>query len=1061
MNFDQIASEVVPRLSKIIGLVEGETLLLEDSLLDMGADSLILIKCVDFINDRYGVSLTAAQLYEEIGSVGEIIDTIARQLPSERIAPPAPVSAAAPSVARVAPAVLTRPAEPLVAGGREVLIHTIVQSQIELMGKHLQLLGAGASVPAAVPVIASLHYPDPRPTARAPLQQPDAAPAVEREDRFNVFNARKQTQKIADPQQQQYLARYMEAYSQKHSSSKAGTDQYRPVLADNRASAGFRAGTKEILFPLLADRTDGAQLWDIDGNRFIDITMGFGVHLLGHGPECVKSKLLEQVQTGIPIGPQSPLAGRVAALISELTGHQRVVFCNSGTEATMTAVRLARAHTGRPKIVLFSESYHGTFDGFLARASSARGDDASGISVGRGIEQSSVDDTLVLEYGDPKSLQIIRERASEIAVVIVEPVQSRHPALQPQEFLAQLREITRDTGVVFLWDEVITGFRIAAGGAQEHFGIRADLAAYGKIVGGGMPIGLVAGDAAILDGIDGGTWQYGDQSAPQTEPIFFAGTFSKHPLAMAAAVQTLEHIKQHASTLYRDLNRLTQNLVDRSNALFVRYDVEMRVEHFGSLFRYVSKRNLDLFFSHLLFNGVFVWEGRNCFLSTAHTDADVDAILLATEEALKPLVQHGFLPSTVTQTAVGRVPTVWEQRFIKLWQTPQRALSVNIGGGIFFPGATDSRALVEALGKATQGAAALLARLDANDQLWWPVQGEISVPVVELTFHGDTMTQAYLDELVASEQQMAFALEGDRQLRATVFAIKSHGLLLCLTANHAACDGAALAVLSEQVMRLHKGERAERLSSQLPLLQTLESDYRASTQFASDQAFWTPRLATLQCQTYRPFERDWQQASGRYEATLSRQAVSTLARQQKVTPFAWVLAGFARALCQSPMAGYGVLAVPFGNRSQHTRTTLCQLTNLLPLLPIEEGTLASEALHVSTQLTSLSAHAAYPALAQLQVPVFASINWEPVELPDNNETAPRLIYGLRRCTEFALEINIYGGADLITFAVDFDRTLIEPADIKTLLDVVQADTATALESLTHPHVERLNLEPVL
>ena len=120
-----------------------------------------------------------------------------------------------------------------------------------------------------------------------------------------------------------------------------------------------------------------------------------------------------------------------------------------------------------------------------------------------------------------------------------------------------------------------------------------------------------------------------------------------------------------------------------------------------------------------------------------------------------------------------------------------------------------------------------------------------------------------------------------------------------------------------------------------------------------------------------------------------------------------------------------------------------------------------EALHVSTQLTSLSAHAAYPALAQLQVPVFASINWEPVELPDNNETAPRLIYGLRRCTEFALEINIYGGADLITFAVDFDRTLIEPADIKTLLDVVQADTATALESLTHPHVERLNLEPVL
>lgn len=1053
MNFDQIASEVVPRLSTIIGLQEGEVLSLDDSLLDMGADSLILMKCVDFINDQYGVSLTAAQLYEEFGAVGEIIDAIVRQLPGERIATPVPVSI---PVNSPPAAVLSRPAVPVVAGEREVSMHSIVQAQIDLMGKHLQLLGGGAQVlPASLP-----RAETPRPSVPTPTP-PDAAQAVEREDRFNVFSARKQAQKITDPQQQQYLASYMAAYSQKHVSSKAGTDQYRPVLADNRASAGFRAGTKEILFPLLADRTDGAQLWDIDGNRFIDITMGFGVHLLGHGPDFVKSKLLEQIHTGMPIGPQSPLAGRVAALISELTGHQRVVFCNSGTEATMTAVRLARAHTGRSKIVLFSESYHGTFDGFLARGSAARGDSASAIAVGRGIEQSSVDDTLVLEYGDPQSLQIIRERASEIAVVIVEPVQSRRPALQPREFLAQLREITRETGVVFLWDEVITGFRIAAAGAQEYFGIRADLAAYGKIVGGGLPIGLVAGDAAILDGIDGGTWQYGDQSAPQTEPIFFAGTFSKHPLAMVAAVHTLEHIKQHASTLYRDLNLLTQDLVDRSNALFVRYGVEMRVEHFGSLFRYVSKRNLDLFFSHLLFNGVFVWEGRNCFLSTAHTTADIDAILLATEEALKPLVLHGFLPSTVEQSAAGREPTVWEQRFIALWQTPPRALSVNIGGGIFFPGATDSLVLVEALGKATQGAAALFACLHANDSMWWPAPGVLSVPVVELSFHGATMTQAYLDELVASEQQIAFPLDGDRQLRATIFAIKSHGLLLCLTANHAACDGAALAVLSEQVMRAYVGEPVQSPGSQLSLLQTLERDYRLSPQFASDQAFWAPRLDTLQREAYRPFERDWQQTSGRYEASLSRQAVSTLARQQKVTPFAWMLAGLARALRQSPMAGYGVLAVPFGNRSQQTRTTLCQLTNLLPLLPIEVGTLATEAQHASTQLTNLAAHAAYPVLAQLQVPVFASINWEPVELADTTEAAPRLIYGPRHCTEFALEINIYGGADLITCVVDFDRTLINPADIKTLLDVVQADTAAALESFTHPSVESLNLEPVL
>ncbi|MFJ4374203.1 aminotransferase class III-fold pyridoxal phosphate-dependent enzyme [Pseudomonas japonica] len=1059
MNFDQIASEVIPRLSKIIGLGDDEKILLEDSLLDTGADSLMVLKCVDFINDRYGVALTTAQVYEELDTVGSIISAIVAQLPVQ--APQVEIAVAATAPADVAPALpVEQPASYAAAPStsRDVLIHTLLKSQMDLMSKHLQLLhaapqAASLSVAAAAPSPAKAQNQSPAPS---PAPTPDAQ-AVQREDRFNVFNTRKNAQKIVDPEQQHYLASYTETYSEKHRSSKAKTDRYRPVLADNRASAGFRPGTKEILFPLLADRTDGAHLWDVDGNRFIDITMGFGVHLLGHGPAFVKSKMIEQIQTGMPIGPQSPLAGRVAELVSELTGHERVVFCNSGTEATMTAVRLARAHTGRSKIVVFSESYHGTFDGFLARASAAPGEGAGGISVGRGIQQSSVQDTLVLEYDEPLSLDTIRARASEIAAVIVEPVQSRRPALQPQAFLTELREITRDSGIVFLWDEVITGFRIAPGGAQEHFGIRADLATYGKIVGGGIPIGLVAGNAAILDGIDGGTWQYGDQSAPQVEPIFFAGTFSKHPLAMAAAVQTLEHIQQNAATLYSDLNRLTRDLVERSNALFKRLGVDIRVEHFGSLFRYVSKRNLDLFFSHLLFNGVFVWEGRNCFLSTAHTEEDIDAILAATQAALQPLIAHGFMPAAPALSQ--RNATVWERRFTQLWQVPEHSLSVNIGGGIFFPGDDDSAALAQAVTRAVRNGDAVFSRFDAKAQQWLVVPGEISPQVVELSGYGDAIDTVVLDELVASEQQIPFAADGSQQLRATVFVLRGQGLLLCLTANHAACDGAALATLSERIVSLYRGEAGESLSSDLPLLQTLESNYRHSPQFDLDREFWLPKIAYLQGVTYSPVERNWQQPSHRQVVQLPRQVVASIARSLKITPFAWLLSCFARGLRQSPWADAGVVAVPFGNRGKPLQQTLCQLTNLLPLLPLDQADAASDAKHVGGQLARLAEHAAYPVLSgnHDSLPVFASINWEPIDLTDSSNGGVRLIHGSQRFTEFPLEVNIHSGAEQISVVVDFIPPLAERLDA-WLQDVV-AQATTAPEPVSPSPAASVLLEP--
>src|SRR5208282_5815402 len=185
--------------------------------------------------------------------------------------------------------------------------------------------------------------------------------------------------------------------------------------------------------------------------------------------------------------------------------------------------------------------YHGVFDEVLARAGLIDGQPGA-LPVAPGIP--SLPNIIVLEYGNPASLEIIRARADEIAGAIVEPVQTRHPDLQPREFLHALRRLTSEKDIALVFDEVVTGFRATPGGAQEFFGVRADLATYGKVVGGGLPIGVLAGSRRFMDALDGGMWQFGDDSFPQVGVTFFAGTFVRHPLVMAAAHATLKYLQQ-------------------------------------------------------------------------------------------------------------------------------------------------------------------------------------------------------------------------------------------------------------------------------------------------------------------------------------------------------------------------------------------------------------------------------------------------------------------------------------------------------------------------------------
>lgn len=415
----------------------------------------------------------------------------------------------------------------------------------------------------------------------------------------------------------------------KNQLTRQHTQDYRQSFALNRNAAGFSKEIKELLYTLVCDRADGPYVYDIDGHEYIDLTMGFGSVLFGHNYIPLRKAIEDQLTKSWSVGPISPLAGMLSKEISKATGAERVAFFNSGTEAVMVALRIAKAVTRKKYFVFFKGSYHGTFDPLLT----LKNDSVTHLAkeIVPGVTQSILNESYLLEYGSEASLDFIKKHADEIAAVLTEPVQSRNPSLQPRAYLQELRTLTANNNIALIFDEVITGFRAGIGGAQEYFNVTADIVTYGKVIGGGLPIGIVAGKAKFLDATDGGFWQYGDDSVPAVKPTFVAGTFCHHPLAMATSLKTLELLNQSDGKLLKDLNTTTEAFCSRLNIFFDSKGYPLSVSHFASLFRFNTPGKLNLLYYQLLLNGVYVWEGRNCFLSPAHTPE----VLAALEEKIK------------------------------------------------------------------------------------------------------------------------------------------------------------------------------------------------------------------------------------------------------------------------------------------------------------------------------------------------------------------------------------------------------------------------------------------
>ncbi|MET3210040.1 UNVERIFIED_CONTAM: iturin family lipopeptide synthetase A [Paenibacillus sp. PvR008] len=693
---DQHKSSILQKLAKMIGNVSQlslEELEPQTHFLELGLDSINLSQVRHSIKDTFGLDVPMNEFFESLTTLELLASYVAERV-SISTSAETPVQSvenrpeATLNQVEHAASLLTQPShESAVPAAASVYaigtagqtwaqsfpiatapagVERILEQQLHLMSQQLDVL---RHQPSASVIASEPFSPE---TGVLPSASRESAQIIRTESKQEVAAALapapsvkavpKQTGNEAKPytpykkldvkarellslRQEKHLQELIERYTARTRSTKQYTQQYRSVYANNRNVAGFRPVLKEMVYQIVSQRADGSKIWDLDGNEYVDLTMGFGVNLFGHNPAFIREKIEEELKNGMCVGPMSNMAGQVAEKICKMTGVERIALYNSGTEAVMVALRLARAATGRAKVVIFAGSYHGTFDGVLALGSAGDNKEHS-TPLAPGILQHMVDDIVVLHYGADESLDYIRTHAHELAAVVVEPVQSRRPDFQPQAFLQDIRQMTEQSGTAFIFDEVITGFRIQPGGAQAWFGVQADLVTYGKIIGGGLPIGIVAGKAAFMNGIDGGTWSFGDDSYPQHEQqrTFVAGTFCHHPLAMAASLAVLDHLESNGEQLQNRLNSRTSALAAELNSYFTGEHVPMKVVNFGSLFRFVLKGDLELFFYHMLDKGIYIWEGRNCFLSTAHTEEDIARIVQAVKDSVNELRKGGFLP---------------------------------------------------------------------------------------------------------------------------------------------------------------------------------------------------------------------------------------------------------------------------------------------------------------------------------------------------------------------------------------------------------------------------------
>ncbi|TFL18397.1 non-ribosomal peptide synthetase/type I polyketide synthase [Jannaschia formosa] len=945
------APSVLPQVMDLVSEMSGLDLTPEEastSFLELGLDSLFLGQLTQEVGKEFKVRFGFRRLTSDLGSPQALADFILAENPEAApAAAPAPVAAtAAPALLAVPQAVAPAPllpAAPQATGDVAAVMQAQMQTMQALFAQQLAALGGAQPAPAPQPAPVAQAAPQP---VAAPVPQPAAAQAAEPEAPAPKPEVRRraklQSNAELTPEQKVFARDLARRYSDRFPSSKAYTDRHRTRLADPRAAAGFHADWKELAFPIVADRAKGAYIHDLDGHAIIDLVNGFGQTAFGHAPDFVGRAVAAQMEKGYAIGPQAERAGPLAERFARAVGHERVTFCNTGTEAIIAACRIARTATGRDKVVLFDKSYHGQHDEVLAKP----GKNAAALPSVPGIPRGAMGNVVMLDYDSPASLDWIAANPDEVAAVLIEPVRSRYPASRPEAFVRRIKEITRESGAALIIDEVVTGFRTGPRGMQGVWGIQGDIAVYGKVVGGGMPIGVVAGDARFMDALDGGTWRYGDDSRPEAMPTFVAGTFVRHPLVLAAVESVLDELEANGDELFVHAPARLAGMATRMRAALAARGLPDMIEDY-STWLYVDASDRDpratLLYPLMRLRDVHVMDGFCWFLTTEHGEAEVDHVVRAFEESLDELLSVGILADERAKDApplparvAGPAPLLPGQR--EIWMRHQlgglAAASFNESGTLWIEGPLDRAALQVALDGLEARRDALRARF-ARDGSGFTVADPAPVPVEE----HELPDAAALEALLAEDAATPFDLTAEAPFRVKLvrFAPDRHALVL--TAHHIVLDGWSFGLIVDDLSALYAAAVQGR-DAGLPPVPSLADHARTVAPAPKAHAtYWKGVYADLPTPVDLPSDRPRLPAADRPGATIVHhmpveviEGLKAVGAKNGCTLFAAAFTGMQLLVHRLTGATDIVLGVPTATQQSTAPADLAgHLVNFLPI----------------------------------------------------------------------------------------------------------------------------------
>jgi glutamate-1-semialdehyde aminotransferase/acyl carrier protein len=931
------------------------------SFFDLGFDSLLLTQASQSFRQKFGVKITFRQLLEELMSISAVAHYLDEKMPADKFAPALARAATPQPAVSVQPATLTAVTgvSPATASGP---IERLVKMQLKIMAQQLEALRGGAALPpdiegrepgiilapAITPAVAkseSKTAPAPLPVIQfGPYKPIDKSPSGGLTDR-----------------QQKHLDKLIAAYTAKTPRSKKYTGKHRHHFSDPRTVAGFRNNWKEMVYPVVVKRSHGSRFVDLDNNEYVDVSLGFGTNLFGHSPEFVTRALRNQLSHGVEVGPQSPIAGKVAQLMCEFSGMERVAFCSTGSEAVLAAIRVSRTVSGRNKIAIMSGAYHGINDEVLVRGTMVDGQPKT-VPIAPGIPEQNVQEMLVLDYGAPESLEILRRHAHELAAVLVEPVQSRHCEIVPIEFLREVRRITEESETALIFDEIVTGFRTHPGGCQALFGIKADIATYGKVIGGGMPIGAICGKAMYLDALDGGDWKYGDASFPEIGMTFFAGTFVRHPLSIRSALSVLTKLKREGPALQDKLADRCAYLADTLNTFFEQHSIPMRITRFRAVMYYAFQEQFkyaSLLFYHLRLKGVHVWEARPLFLSTAHSDEDLAFIIRAFQETVLELREGGFLPeldadAVAAEKATGDQELPLYDAQLGVWITNNTSFAAARPYHEFvtlsFTGTLD----VEALRGALQ------TIVDRHDALRTTIEEEGRHQLVHATYdlpleQNDFSALPETDRAAAIHAKLeeihGYLFPGLRGpfFHASLLKCDPTKHLLVMVFHHLEGNGPSYWIFLDELIRLYRektgGEKAA-LPEPLPLADYIRfrEHYAASEAGRDAEAFWLKQMQgsvpVLELPVDYPRPAELTFGGTRREVIIEPElnaALKKTAAAHRCSLFMIMLSAYSLLLHRLSGQDDLVIGVPFDSpfrAEEKDRNLFTNTTNMVPLRSI-------------------------------------------------------------------------------------------------------------------------------